>query len=141
MSVQDEAALRAIYADTKTIAVVGASADPSKPSHSRPAYLQSQGYTIIPVSPRGGELFGEPVLLSLDAVQGPVDVVDVFRPSDEVPGIAHAAAAIGAKVLWLQPGITSDEGEQIASDAGITFVDGLCMATMHGQLGFGPGPA
>ena len=133
-------ALRTIYDQTETIAAVGASSDPDKPGHTIPRYLQSQGYRIIPVSPKGGELFGERVYPSLPDVDVPVDVVDVFRPSEETPGIAREAAALGAKVLWLQSGITSDEAEQIARDAGMTFVDDRCMGATHGRLGLGPGP-
>ena len=102
--------LRAIYAEAETIAVVGASSDPEKPSHSVPEYLQSMGYHILPVSPRGGELLGERVYMSLEEIDLPVDVVEVFRPPQEVPSIARQAAAIGAKVLWMQPGIVSEGG-------------------------------
>jgi predicted CoA-binding protein len=140
MSDLDEDTLRAIYAETKTIAVVGASADTDKPSHTIPRYLQSQGYRIVPVSPKGGELFGETVVATLGEVDEPVDVVDVFRPGDEVPEIARVAVAIGAKVLWLQSGIYSDEGEAIAADAGLTVSTGRCMGATHEQLGLGPGP-
>ncbi|MDQ3986354.1 MAG: CoA-binding protein [Actinomycetota bacterium] len=138
MPTEDE--LRAIYADTKTIAVVGASGDPSKPGHSIPAYLQSQGFRIIPVSPKGGELFGERVVTSLDEIEEPVDVVDVFRPSEEAPGIAREAAAIGAKVLWLQTGISSDDAAEIARAEGLQVVMNTCMGATHARLGLGPGP-
>ncbi|MDQ3771551.1 MAG: CoA-binding protein [Actinomycetota bacterium] len=126
--------LLAIYAATKTIAVVGASSDPNKHSHSIPAYLQSQGFRIIPVSPKGGELLGEPVAISLAAIGGPVDVVDVFRPAEEAPALAREAAAIGAKVLWLQAGIWSDEAAHIAEAAGLRVVMDMCMGTTHQRL-------
>ncbi len=87
-----------IYAEARTIAVVGASADESKAAHQIPRYLQSQGYRILPVNPRGGELFGEPVFRSLAEIDVPVDVVEVFRPAQEAPEIARQAIAIGAKV-------------------------------------------
>jgi uncharacterized protein len=132
--------LRRIYENTKTIAVVGASADESKPGNIIPSYLHSQGFRVIPVSPRGGELFGEPVRTSLGDIDSVVDVVLVFRPSGEVPGIATSSVAIGAKVLWLQPTIESEEAAGIAADAGMTFVWGRCMGVMHGELGLGPGP-
>lgn len=135
-----EADLRRIYAETRTIAVVGASSDPSKPAHLIPAYLSSQGYRVVPVSPRGGELFGEPVVASLDELEPPAEVVDVFRPGEEVPAIARRAVELGAKVLWLQPGIRSEEGERIAAEAGLTVVTDRCMGVTHGQLGLGPGP-
>jgi uncharacterized protein len=134
------AQLLRIYADTKTIAVVGASADPSKPAHQIPRYLQRQGYRILPVNPRGGELLGQAVARSLAEVDGPVDVVDVFRPAEEAPEIARQAIAIGAKVLWLQLGIESEEAKRLAEAAGLTVVMNRCMGEAHGELGLGPGP-
>ena len=129
-----------IYAETKTIAVVGASADESKAAHQIPRYLQSQGYRIIPVNPRGGEVLGEPVFHSLADIDVPVDVVDVFRPAQEAPAIARQAIAIGAKVLWLQIGIESEEARQLAEAAGLTVIMNRCMGETHGELGLGPGP-
>jgi len=132
--------LKQIYADTKTIAVVGASNDPKKAGHSIPAYLQTQGYKIIPVNPRGGELFGEPVRTSLADIDEPIDVVDVFRPSEETPDIARQAVEAGAKVLWLQTGIESEEAERIAQEGGLQVVMNTCMGATHRRLGLGPGP-
>jgi uncharacterized protein len=129
-----------IFAETKTIAVVGASGDPSKPAHAIPRYLQRQGYRIRPVNPRGGELLGEPVAPSLAEVDGPVDVVEVFRPSEEAPRIAREAVKVGAKVLWLQLGIVSQEARQVAEAAGLTVVMDRCMGETHRQLDLGPGP-
>jgi uncharacterized protein len=129
-----------IYTRTKTIAVVGASADESKPAHEIPRYLQSQGYRIVPVNPRGGVILGEPVASSLDDVEGPVDVVDVFRPADEAPTIAEHAIEIGARVLWLQLGIASAEAKRLAEAAGLTVVMNRCMGATHRQLGLGPRP-
>jgi predicted CoA-binding protein len=132
--------LARIFADTTTIAVVGASGDRAKPAHRIPRYLRRQGYRVIPVNPRGGELFGEPVARSLAEVNQPVDVVEVFRPSEETPEIAKEAAAIGAKVLWLQLGIESEEARRIAESAGLTVVMNRCMGETHAELGHGPGP-
>ena len=132
--------LAGILAEAKTIAVVGASADPSKPAHAIPRYLQRQGYRILPVNPRGGELLGEPVARSLAEVDGPVDVVEVFRPAEEAPRIAREAVEVGAKVLWLQLGIVSQEARQVAEAAGLTVVMDRCMGETHGLLGLGPGP-
>jgi hypothetical protein len=129
-----------IYAETKTIAVVGASGDESKQSHKIPKYLQSQGYRVIPVSPKGGEILGEKVYTSLAEIGEPVDVVDVFRPAEETPAIAEQAVAIGAKVLWLQSGIESEEAEKIAEDGGVFVVMDRCMGATHRMLGLGPGP-
>jgi uncharacterized protein len=132
--------LLGIYASTRTIAVVGASADPAKAAHQVPRYLQRQGYRILPVNPRGGELLGEPVARSLAEVGAPVDVVDVFRPAGEAPQIAREAIAAGASVLWLQLGIVSEEAGRLASSAGLTVVMDRCIGDTHAQLGLGPGP-
>ena len=126
--------LRAIYADTKTIAVVGASSDPHKAGHTIPLYLQSVGFKIIPVSPKGGELFGETVRTSLKDIDEPIDVVDVFRPAEEAPGIAQEAADIGAKVLWLQAGIWSDVAYEIGKGEGLTVIMDMCMGATHQRL-------
>jgi predicted CoA-binding protein len=132
--------LARIYAETKTIAVVGISRYPFKPSQRIPKYLQEQGYRIRPVNPRGGSVLGEPVARSLSEVDGPVDVVDVFRPADEAPKIARQAIDIGAKVLWLQEGIESQEAKRIAEAAGLTVVMNRCMGETHAELGLGRGP-
>jgi len=137
--VNSEQLLR-IYAQSKTIAVVGASADESKAAHRIPSYLQSQGYRILPVNPRGGEFFGEHVFRSLIEIDVPVDVVEVFRPALEAPEIARQAVTIGAKVLWLQLGIVSEDARHIAEAAGLTVVMDRCMGATHVMLGLGPGP-
>lgn len=130
--------IRKLYEETSTIAVVGASPDPSKKAHVIPAYLQSQGYRIIPVNPRHDTVLGETSYPTLLDIPDPVDVVDVFRPAEEAPGIARNAVAIGARALWLQVGIISDEAEQIAS--GLVFIQDHCMGQMHAMVGLGPGP-
>ena len=132
--------LRRIYAQTKTIAAIGASTDPWKAGHYIPEYLQSQGYRIRPVNPRGGELFGEPVARSLDELKGQVDVVDVFRPPEESVDVAKAAIESGAKVLWFQTDTGTEEAARVAKEAGMTVVMDICMGVTHGRLGLGPGP-
>jgi predicted CoA-binding protein len=127
-----------IYTETRTIAVVGASADESKAAHQVPRYLQSQGYRIVPVNPRGGKIFGETAFRSLAEIDVPVDVVEVFRPAEEAPEIARQAIAIGAKVLWLQLGIVSEEARRLAESAGLTVVMNRCMGETHKYLGLGP---
>ena len=134
-----EALLR-VYAETRTIAVVGVSGDEAKAANRIPRYLQGQGYRIVPVNPRGGVILGEPVATSLAAIEGPVDVVDVFRPGEEAPEIARQAIAIGARVLWLQAGIESEEARRLAEEAGLTVVMNRCMGATHRELGLGPGP-
>lgn len=134
------AELRQIYADTDTIAVVGASPDPSKRAHVIPQYLQEQGYRIIPVNPNHPEVFGQTAYPTLLDVPEEVDVVDVFRPEVEAPDVAGMAVQIGARVLWLQQGIESDEAGRIATEGGLVFVQDRCMGQMHAMLGLGPGP-
>jgi uncharacterized protein len=128
-----------IYEQTKTIAVVGASANEHKAAHLIPKYLQSQGYRIIPVNPRGGEILGERVYPSLEEIDVPVDVVDVFRPPKEAESIAREAVAIGADVLWFQPGTHTTQAILLAADAELTVVAGRCMGATHGELELGPG--
>jgi uncharacterized protein len=133
--------LEDLYASIRTIAVIGASADPAKIAHQIPRYLHDQGYRVLPVTPRAGELFGEAVRASLADVPGPVDVVDVFRPPAEAASIARQAIAAGAPVLWFQPGTDTPEAVRIATDAGLTVVTGQCLGATHAQLGLGPAPA
>jgi hypothetical protein len=143
MAITDEQELKDIYADTKTIAVVGASGSEEKPAHTIPRYLQRNGYRVIPVNPRGGELLGEKVYERLTDIEEPIDVVDVFRPSEETPDVARDAVKVGAKVLWLQEGIFSDEAERIASEGGLKVVMDTCMGATHHRLvrmQEGPGP-
>jgi predicted CoA-binding protein len=132
--------LLGIYAETRVIAVVGASDDVAKPAGNIPAYLKAQGYRIIPVNPTRDTVLGERAYASLADIGEPVDVVDVFRPAPEGPAIARAAADIGAKVIWFQPGTQSGEASRIAHDAGVTVVSRICMGATHGTLGLGPGP-
>lgn len=143
MSITDKEELKQIYAETKTIAVVGASANEEKAAHAIPRFLQRNGFRVIPVNPRGGEILGEKVYEKLADVPEDIDVVDVFRPSEETQGVAKDAVAVGAKVLWLQEGISSGEAEKIATDGGLKVVMDLCIgATYHRliRMGDGPGP-
>lgn len=130
----DDEELREIYRTTRTIAVVGASTDPDKPAHRIPAYLEDQGYTIIPVNPSTDEVLDEDAYATLSEVEEDVDVVDVFRPAEECPDIAREAVDIGARVLWLQQGIVSDEAASIAEAAGMTVVMDRCMGATHERL-------
>ena len=132
--------LRDIYATTRTIAVVGASTKEDRPAHYIPLYLQSQGYRIIPVNPRQPELFGQRAVASLREVAVPVDVVEVFRPPEEAEDVARDAVAIGARVLWFQPGTHTSSAIGLAAAAGLTVVSERCMGMTHGELGLGPGP-
>jgi len=129
-----------VYQVGRPIGVVGASDNPAKAAHRVPAYLQSQGYRIIPVNPRGGEIFGEPVARSLTEIDEPVDVVDVFRPPAEAEDVARAAIAVGLKVLWFQPGTHTEQAVQLGREAGLEVIFGICMGATHGFLGLGVGP-
>jgi predicted CoA-binding protein len=126
--------LAEIFQKTKTIAIVGASTNPEKPAHSIPAYLQAQGYRIIPVNPTAREILGEPTVSSLAHIAVPVDVVDVFRPADEALGVAEQAINLGASALWLQSGIESAEAAELAADGGLTIVMDTCMGATHRRL-------
>lgn len=115
---------------SKTIAVVGASRDPNKAAGSVPEGLQRRGFRIIPINPYADTLFGERVYRSLLDVPGPVDLVDVFRPAAEAPGIAQQAVAVGAKALWLQLDLRSEEARRIAESAGLDYVEDECTAVI-----------
>ena len=119
-----------ILESAKTIAVVGASRDPSKAGGSVPAGLQRRGFRIIPVNPYADVLFGERAYRSLLEIPEKIDLVDVFRPSDDAPEIARQAAAIGAGALWLQLDIRSDEARRIAEAAGMEYVEDECTAVV-----------
>lgn len=116
-----------ILRDFRSIAVVGLSRDPSKAAHAIPARMQRAGFRVIPVNPNIESALGETSYASLADVPFSVEVVNVFRPSAEAAGIAKAAAAIGAKALWLQQGIVSEEARRIADAAGMLYVEDRCM--------------
>jgi uncharacterized protein len=117
-----------ILADSTVIAVVGASRDPLKAAHRVPLQLRKHGWRIIPVSPAGGELFGEKVHPTLADIPHPVDLVNVFRPAEEAPDVVRAALSIGAPAVWLQLGIVSPEARKVAAEAGIDYVEDHCLA-------------
>lgn len=121
--------LRTLLGDARTIAVVGLSSKPDRPSYDVAAYLQAHGYRIVPVNPKETEVLGERAYASLLDVPSdtPIDVVDVFRRVEETPEIARQAVAIGAKVLWLQEGIVNEEAYRIASEAGLDVIMGVCI--------------
>lgn len=120
-----------ILHSSKTIAVVGLSSNPLRPSHEVAAYLQSVGYRIIPVNPNESEVLGIKAFARLEDVREPVDIVEVFRRSEEVPPVADSAIAIGAKVLWLQQDITNYGAAKKARAAGLTVVEDGCMLVEH----------
>lgn len=120
--------LASILADVKTIAMVGASPDPTKFSYGVLRVLSEQGFNMIPVNPKeaGKEIRGLKVVASLSDIEEPVDMVEVFRASEALPGIAQEAIDIGAKVLWSQIGVYSEEAAKLAEDAGLRVVMNRC---------------
>jgi predicted CoA-binding protein len=121
------------------VAIVGVSADPYRPSHFVAIYLQAEGYDIIPINPRyaGQSILGKRVYATLTearAAGAQIEIVDVFRKAEDTPPIAHEAVEIGAKVLWLQLGISNDEAGRIAHEAGLTFVQNRCMKIEHARF-------
>jgi predicted CoA-binding protein len=119
-----------------TIAMVGLSADPMRPSHFAAIYMQSAGYDIIPVNPRyaGETILGQTVYASLAEIPRPVDIVDVFRRAVEVPALAQSAIAIGAKVLWMQLGVVNEEAARMAREAGLEVVMDRCVKIEHARF-------
>jgi hypothetical protein len=118
----------------RTIALVGASVDPARPSHGVMAYLQRAGYRVLPVNPLVDEVLGERCVASLLELEEPVDLVDVFRRSEACGEVARQAAAAGAGALWLQLGVVSAEARRVADEAGMDFVEDACTAIVHRRL-------
>jgi len=132
--VDDVAGLRRILGETRTIAVVGLSANWYRPSHFAAKYMQDHGYRIVPVNPAYTEVLGQRCYPSVTAIPGPVDLVDCFRKPGEIVPIAHEAVAKGAKVLWMQLGIRNDEAARIANDAGLDVVMDRCVKIEHARI-------
>jgi hypothetical protein len=116
-----------ILDEAVTIAIVGASPRPDRASYTVAESLKQRGFRIIPVNPAAEVILGEPVRRSLAEINERVDIVDVFRRSEDTPDVARDAAAIGAGTLWLQLGITSDESRAIAESAGLDYVEDRCL--------------
>ncbi|MCA6999802.1 CoA-binding protein [Dickeya solani] len=129
--------IKAVLNQVKTIALVGASENLSRPSYGVMAYLLGQGYRVIPVSPRlaGQTLLGQTAYASLSDIPEPVDMVDVFRQPDAVFEVAQEAIAIGARVLWLQIGVINEAAAVLAHDAGLTVVMDRCPKIEIPRLG------
>ena len=123
-----------IVKEAETIAVVGLSDNPEKYSQEVGSYLREQGYRIIPVKPTKEEVFEEHAYDTVDQIPEQVDVVDVFLPPEKTPEAAKDAVRAGAKVLWLQEGIQSEEARQIAEEGSLTYVEDRCMKQTHESL-------
>ena len=132
----EERHLRSLLGEAEVVAIVGISSKPWRPSHEVASYLQQHGYRIVPVNPNEEEVLGERVYSSLlDIPQDlHVDVVDVFRRAEYTPEVARDAVAIGARMLWLQEGIVSEEAARVAADGGLEVVMGVCIMNVRERL-------
>jgi predicted CoA-binding protein len=131
---QDLSVIERLVRESRTIAVVGLSADPQRPSHGVARYLRRSGMRILPVNPALTSWEGLPAYASLADLPSGVDIVDVFRRPEHVPDIARDAVAIGAGALWLQLGVLSDEGARIAAEGGLDVVMDRCLAVEHREV-------
>jgi predicted CoA-binding protein len=123
-----------ILRDARTIALVGASPNPNKPSHGVMRYLLEQGYRVIPVRPRDcDEVHGIPCVASLAEIEEPIDLVDVFRRAEHAPQHAREAIEAGAKAFWLQLGLRSPEARALCEAADVDYVEDACTAVIHRQ--------
>jgi uncharacterized protein len=123
-----------ILSKAHTIALVGASPKPWRPSHGVMRYLLEQGYRVIPVRPLVKEVLGIPCVASLAEIAEPIDLVDVFRRSEACPAVAEEAVAAGARALWLQLGTVSPEARAIAERAGMDYVEDACTAIVRASM-------
>jgi len=128
--------LRALLGAVHTVAVVGLSSNPARPSFQVARYLQEHGYRVVPVNPNETEVLGEPAYPSLEEIPKDVEVevVDVFRRAEETPDVARQAVAAGARVLWLQEDIVSDEAARIATEGGLDVIMGVCIRHVRARL-------
>jgi uncharacterized protein len=136
-----DALVERILTTYDTITVVGASRAPAKAAHYVPAHMQRHGWHIVPVNPHAEQILGEPVHRFLADIPEQVGLVDVFRPSGQVPDVARQAVVAGATALWLQLGIASAEARAIAEDAGLLYVEDRCLIIEQRRLNLdAPGP-
>jgi uncharacterized protein len=131
---QDLSVIERLVREARTVAVVGLSPDPGRPSHGVASYLRRSGLRILPVNPELTSWEGLPAYSSLAELPERVDIVDVFRRPEHVPAIARDAVAIGAGALWLQLGVLSEEGAEIAAGGGLDVVMDRCLAVEHREV-------
>jgi predicted CoA-binding protein len=130
---QDPMTIQRVLLNAKTIAIVGLSRNTLRASHFVGFYLRRHGYRVVAVNPREKEIFGEPSYASLRDVPEAVDIVNVFRAPDALPGIATDAVAIGAKTLWCQFGVINEEGARIAEEGGLAVIMDRCIKVEHAR--------
>ncbi len=134
MQADERRDLLELYERTRTIVVVGASANIDRPAHRIPRYLQAQGYRIIPVNPNLTDVLGEKAFPSLEDVPGHIDIVNIFRRPDAVPPVVEAAIRIGAQAVWMQEGVIHQEAAEKAAAAGLAVVMDRCILKEHRKL-------
>jgi len=127
--------IKGILKNTSTVAVVGLSSRPDRPSYNVARYLLNRGYKIIPVNPKETEVLGQKAYPNLTAIGSRVDLVDIFRRGEETPTIVKEAIQIGAKYIWLQDGIVSQEAYDLATDAHLTIIMDKCILREHSRIG------
>jgi predicted CoA-binding protein len=132
--VDDIAGLARILTRSHVIAVVGLSPNWYRPSYFAAKYMQEHGYRAVPVNPNAAEILGETCYPTIGAIPGAVDIVDCFRQPEAMPALAREAVAKGAKVLWMQLGIRSEEAARIASEAGLDVVQNRCVKIEHARI-------
>ena len=133
MEINSSETIKKILDDCKTIAVVGLSSDPSRPSNGVASYMRRRGYTVIPVNPNETEVFGDKSYPSLADVPEQIDLVDIFRRSDEAGKAVDEAIAIGAKAVWLQEGVIDEAAATRAHAAGLLVVMDRCWLKDHAR--------
>jgi predicted CoA-binding protein len=134
MSEKLEPGIADILQNYRVVAVVGLSSDPGRPSYQVAQYLKNHGYRIIPVNPGCQEILGEKCYPNLRDIPSPVEVVDIFRKVEAIPGIVDEAIAVGAKAIWLQLGLEEPQSAQKARQAGLQVVQNRCMKIEHAAL-------
>ncbi|HLA35467.1 MAG TPA: CoA-binding protein [Rhodocyclaceae bacterium] len=134
MMIENAEEMKRVLRETRTIAMVGLSPNEARPSHRVARYLMSQGYTVIPVNPGQSEILGQTCYPDLASIPVAVDMVDVFRKSEDTPPIAAAAVRIGAKSLWLQEGVINAAAAATALAAGLDVVMDRCVKKEHAAL-------
>lgn len=132
---QNGKAIQELLRTAKTIAIVGLSTEKTKASNMVGSYLKDRGFTIVPVHPKAEEILGEKAYPSLEAIPFPVEIVDIFRPANEIPAIVESAIKIGAKAVWMQLRIINFEAAERAAKAGLVAVVDKCIKMEHGRYG------
>src|SRR3989344_951052 len=130
----NEAEVKKILETSKTIEVVGCSSNPEKPAHRIPRYMQEHGYKIIPVNPNSENILNEKSYKSISELNKNIDIVDIFRPSEECLNVVNKAIKIKPKVIWMQIGIINEEAKKLAERHGIKVVMDKCLMVEHKKL-------